>query len=80
MVKDLRLIQCFVWFPLIFWIVVGHPLTQYRGGQEREKREIQERIAKTRLTQKITLIHIRVYNLSYQDNNHIQFSLNLWLT
>ena len=52
-VKDLRLIQCFVWFLLIFWIVVGHPLTQYKEGQEREKREIQERITKTRLTQKI---------------------------
>ena len=32
---------------------MGHPLNQYKAGQEREKREIQKRITKTRLTQRI---------------------------
>ena len=52
-IKDLRLIQCFAWFLLIFWVVVATTLDEKIKGEERRKREIQENITKTRLTQKI---------------------------
>ena len=52
-IKDLRLIQCFAWFLLIFWVVVATTLDEKIKGEERKKREIQENITKTRLTQKI---------------------------
>ena len=52
-IKDLRLIQCFAWFLLIFWVVVATTLNEEVKGEERKKREIQENITKTRLTQKI---------------------------
>ena len=52
-IKDLRLIQCFAWFLVIFWVVVATTLDEKTKGEERRKREIQENITKTRLTQKI---------------------------
>ena len=52
-IKDLRLIQCFAWFLLIFWVVVATTSDEKIKGEERRKREIQENITKTRLTQKI---------------------------
>ena len=52
-IKDLRLIQCFAWFLFIFWVVVATTLDEKIKGEERRKREIQENITKTRLTQKI---------------------------
>ena len=52
-IKDLRLIQCFAWFLLIFWVVVATTLDGKIEGEERRKREIQENFTKTRLTQKI---------------------------
>ena len=52
-IKDLQLIQCFAWFLLIFWVVVATTLDGKIEGGERRKREIQENITKTRLTQKI---------------------------
>ena len=52
-IKDLRLIQCFAWFLLIFWIVVATTLDEKIKGEERRKRETQENITKTRLTQRI---------------------------
>ena len=52
-IKDLRLIQCFAWSLLIFWVVVATTLDEKIKGEERKKREIQENITKTRLTQKI---------------------------
>ena len=52
-IKDLRLIQCFAWFLLIFWVIVATTLDEKIKGEERRKREIQENITKTRLTQKI---------------------------
>ena len=52
-IKDLRLIQCFAWFLLVFWVVVATTLGANVRGEERKKREIQENITKTRLTQKI---------------------------
>ena len=52
-IKDLWLIQCFAWFLLIFWVVVATTLDEKIKGEERKKREIQENITKTRLTQKI---------------------------
>ena len=50
-IKDLRLIQCFVWFLLIF--VVGTTLDRNIEMEEKRKREIQENMIKTRLSQKI---------------------------
>ena len=52
-IKDLRLIQCFAWFLLIFWVVVATTFDEKIREEERKKREIQENIVKTRLTQKI---------------------------
>ena len=52
-IKDLRLIQCFAWFLLVFWVVVATTIDEKVRGEERKKREIQENITKTRLTQKI---------------------------
>ena len=52
-IKDLQLIQCIAWFLLIFWVVVATTLDEKIRGEERKKREIQENITKTRLTQKI---------------------------
>ena len=52
-IKDPRLIQCFAWFLLIFWNVVATTLDKKIKEEERNKREIQENITKTRLTQKI---------------------------
>ena len=52
-IKDLRLIQCFAWFLLVFWVVVAATINEKARGEERKKREIQENITKTRLTQKI---------------------------
>ena len=52
-IKDLRLIQCFAWFLLIFWVVVATTLNEEIKEEERKKREIQENITKTRLTQTI---------------------------
>ena len=52
-IKDLWLIQCFAWFLLVFWVVAANTLDEKIRGEERKKREIQENITKTRLTQKI---------------------------
>ena len=52
-IKDLRLIQCFAWFLLIFWVVVATTLDEKIKGEERRKTEIQENITKPRFTQKI---------------------------
>ena len=52
-IKDLRLIQCFAWFLLIFWVVVATTLDEKIKEEERNKREIQENITKTRLAQGI---------------------------
>ena len=52
--KDLRLIQCFAWFLLIFWVIVStRSIDRETGEEERKKRETQENIIKTRLSQKI---------------------------
>ena len=54
-IKDLRLIQCFAWFLLIFWLVAGTHLQ--KGGRDAEllkdKRTTQEKLTKTRLMQNI---------------------------
>ena len=48
------MIQCFAWFLLIFWVIVGtRPLDKETEEKERKKREIQENMIKTRLSQKI---------------------------
>ena len=52
-IKDLRLIQCFAWFLLIFWVVVDTTLNKNIEKEEKKKREIQENMIKTRLSQKI---------------------------
>ena len=52
-IKDLRLIQCFAWFLLILWVVVGTTLDRNIEKEEKRKREIQENMIKTRLSQKI---------------------------
>ena len=52
-IKDLRLIQYFAWFLLVFWVVVATTIDEKARREERKKREIQENITKTRLTQKI---------------------------
>ena len=50
----MRLIQCFAWFLLIFWVIVStHSIDRETGEKERKKRETQENIIKTRLSQKI---------------------------
>ena len=52
-IKDLRLIQCFAWFLLIFWIVVSTRSLEKHEEGKRKKREVQENMIKTRLSQKI---------------------------
>ena len=52
-IKDLRLIQCFAWFLLILWVVVGTTLDRNIERKEKRKREIQENMIRNRLSQKI---------------------------
>ena len=53
-IKDLRLIQCFAWFLLIFWVVVATTLDEKIKGEERKKREIQENITKDAVHLQVT--------------------------
>ena len=84
--KDLRLIQCFAWFLLIFWVIVStRSIDRETGEKERKKRETQENIIKTRLSQKIdntnpyqniqpTLPDQQAYPVQFEHLAHIRLS------
>ena len=48
----MRLIQCFAWFLLIFWVIVSTRFID-KETEEKERKKVQKNIIKTRLSQKI---------------------------